>query len=107
MVAGDLRHRVTIQAPPLTADAIRGVATGSPTTVAEKVPVKIEPLDGRELVQAQQVAAHVTHRITMRYRAGVTPTQRIVFGTRTYHVIAVLNLEERNRWLRLLCVELA
>ncbi len=39
------------------------------------------------------------------YRAGVAPKQRLLFGARTLNIRAVVNPDERNRWLELLCEE--
>jgi SPP1 family predicted phage head-tail adaptor len=65
----------------------------------------VEPLQGRELWTAKQVVAEVTHRIRFRHLSGVVPTQRVVFGSRTFEILSVINPEERNRELELLCKE--
>jgi len=68
----------------------------------------IEPLSARELVQAQQIQSDITHRVTMRYRSDLTVTveQRILFdSTRVFEIISVLNRDERNEQLELLCKE--
>lgn len=65
----------------------------------------IEPLAGREFFQSQQVTNTVTHRIRCRYRPGVKASQQIRWGGRTFHLTAVLNLEERGEWLELMATE--
>ena len=64
--AGQLDKVVTIEAVTETQNA-RGEPV--PSWAAEAtVWARIEPLRGQELVTAQQRAANVTHKITMRYR---------------------------------------
>lgn len=65
----------------------------------------IRPLSGRELWQAQQVQADVTHAVRMRYRMGIDATMELDLKGRRLKIVAVLNLEERNRTLELLCQE--
>ena len=65
----------------------------------------IEPISGREFFQAQQVASTVTHRIRCRYRPGVNNRQQIRWQGRTFHLTAVLNIEERDEWLEIMAVE--
>lgn len=68
----------------------------------------IEPLTGRELLAAMQVQADISHRVTIRWPgATVTldPSMRILFGTRYFDINSILNTEERNRTLELLCTE--
>ncbi len=69
----------------------------------------VEPLSGRERVGAQQQHAETTHRIRMRYQPGTTVTtvKRILFGTRVFEIISVINKKEKNLMLELLCKEVA
>ena len=66
---------------------------------------EVVPLSGRELFQARQVEAEVTHRVTIRYRDGVSPKHRVIHKNRTLEVVSVLDREERERWLDLVCKE--
>ena len=66
---------------------------------------RIEPLSGRERLAAQRIEDTVTHRVTIRYRSGVSARQRIAFGVRVFNIRAVLDVDERNEWLELLCEE--
>ena len=101
---GALRHTVSIEKPVETTNAY---GEREVTWVAHKSDwrASIEPLAGRELWQAQQVQADVSHRVRIRYVAGVTPRMRIVFGTRTFQISSITNTEERNVELVLLCRE--
>jgi SPP1 family predicted phage head-tail adaptor len=54
---------------------------------------------------ADQRVASSTSWWVIRYRAGITPKMRLVFGTRIYDVLSVEDMDERERYLRLLCRE--
>jgi hypothetical protein len=47
----------------------------------------------------------ISHEIALRYRAGVVPAMRFRKGTRVFHILAVIDVEERKRWLKCLCEE--
>lgn len=103
MRAGRLRHRVTIQSVTTNTDSY-GQPIESWSTFAE-VWAAVEPLTGREYFQAQQLQAEVTYRVRIRYLTGVLPTMRVLHDSRTFEVQAVINLDERNRELHLMCRE--
>lgn len=65
----------------------------------------VEPLAGRELERALMVVAAATHKVTMRYWAGVSARDRLIFDNRTLNIESVRNVDERNRELVLICVE--
>ena len=100
MKAGALRHLLTLQQ---SADALnaRGEAIPNWSDVTD-LWGEITPLSGREGFQAQQMYASATHRIRIRYRAGVVPKMRFLKGSREFEIDAVLNVDERNR--ELVCI---
>lgn len=100
---GKLRHRVTIQSESTTADGGGGFTLA--WTDVTTVWAAVEPLKGAERLRGQQLEAAVTHKITIRHRSDVTTKQRLKFGTRLFNVRAVINPDERDRWLELLCEE--
>lgn len=103
MRAGKLRHLVTLQSP----STARGSAGGTVDAWSDVATVhaSIEPLQGREFIAAQQGQARVSHRVTIRYRAGVVPSMRVSFGARLFRIEAVLNTGERNIEQQLMCLE--
>jgi len=106
MRSGLLRHRVTIQQ--LVSASPQQDAGGEPDESWSAVATvwgAVEPLRGRELFAAQQVSSEVTGLIRIRYRAGVTPKMRCVFGTRNYDILAVVDPLERHREMQLLVRE--
>lgn len=103
MRSGELRHRVTVQKVTTLVDRFGDPKpTYSPLAT---VWASVEPLTAREVLQAGEAAADVTHRVRLRYMPGVSSMGRVVFGDRTFEVTSVINPEERNRELVLLCQE--
>ena len=100
---GNLRHRITLQKPVITRDSI-GQELEEWQDVAT-VWASIEPLSGKEYFNAQQTNSEVTTKITLRYLLGVTSQMRIIFQKHTYNILSVINFEERNIYLQLLCSE--
>ena len=105
MQAGKLNKRISLTALSETTNSF-GEQTGSYASYAT-VWAAIEPLSGRELEHAQQISAEITHKITVRYNSSVTSKHRITYGSRTFEIEAVLNPDERNEQLVLMCKEIA
>ena len=103
MNIGKLRHRVKLQGLTENQDGY-GQAVKSYTTYAT-VWASIEPLSGREIEHAKQITAETNYRITIRYNGNVKATDRVAFGDRTFEITAVVNPEERNEYLVLMCSE--
>jgi len=101
MRAGELRHRVIIQQKYVTQDA-EGITTESWADIAT-VWAAIEPLRGREFFDAAAVNAEVTTRIRIRYRSGIVPAMRVVYGSQVYEIESVIDVGGRRRELELLC----
>lgn len=109
MQAGKLRYLITIQR-----------LTGARDTTGEEtdtwyawaqVWVHFEPWtgsarSGREMwtPSGQLIALDYT-RIHLRYIAGITPKDRIVYAGRTFDILAVNNRDERNAELELIAKE--
>ena len=47
----------------------------------------------------------LVHDITIRHRAGVSPEMRFRAGTRIFHILSVVDVEDRGRWLICRCEE--
>jgi SPP1 family predicted phage head-tail adaptor len=105
MNIGRLRKRVQLQQLVRNQDDF-GEAVPSYSTYAT-VWASVEPLQGRELEFAQQISAEITHKVTIRYNAAVTSEHRVVYGERILEIEAVINPEERNEMLILMCKEAA
>lgn len=107
MRAGKLRHRVTIEVinpQNVTAD---GQPLPTWVTFAERW-ASVEPIEtsGREYLQAKAIEADISHTVTLRHLAGVTPKHRVQHKGRIFEIVSSANIEERGRMLVLLCKEL-
>ena len=103
MVAGTLRHTITIQKKTITTDSYGG--TVETWTDVSRVAALMEPLQGRELATAQTVNAETTTRITIRYFAGLIPANRIIFEGKFYNIQSVVDVELRHREMIILASE--
>ncbi len=66
---------------------------------------EILPQKSYERFQAAQLQTPTTHKITTRYRAGVTTAHRLVWGSRVFDVRGVVNPGEANVTLELTATE--
>jgi SPP1 family predicted phage head-tail adaptor len=100
---GRLRHRLTLEVANRTPDG-GGGASETWTTVAE-VWAEITPSNGTEAVDADALTGRVSHEIVFRCRPDVAPVMRLRSATRLFEIATVIDVDERRRWLKCLCVE--
>lgn len=104
MIAGDLRHRVTVlrRPDPQTHNAFGEVIT----TWSEIATVwgAVEPQSGNETIEQGARVAQVTHVVRIRRRADVRPEMRITNRGRVYEVLTVLDANKPGE-MRLICRE--
>lgn len=108
MKAGTLRHTVSIQQRSATIDALGDVSDSWVTLITARAEVR--PLSARELFAAQATQSQVSHQVTVRYRPELAApkaaaTYRVLFGSRVFDVHGVMNIDERNREIRMMCSE--
>ena len=101
MRAGRLRHRLVLQSKTETRDSYGAaiIAWTTETTVWGA----IEPLSARELFAQGQIQDEARVRIVMRYISGLDHTWRVVNDGRYYDIVEVINSDDRNAMLTLLC----
>ena len=95
--AGKLRQRVTLQSPTATQNSYgEEVITW---TDERTVYASIEPLQGREYMEARLQTQEISHRIRMRYQPdkALHPSWRVKYGSRTFLIESVANRMERDR----------
>ena len=100
IAAGTLNRRITIQEKTVTRDAY-GAEVIDWTEVAE-VWAAVLPIRGSEYVSLQMAQADLTTRFVIRYRAGVTPAMRIVYGDAVYDIKEVIDVRDSHRSLELM-----
>lgn len=100
---GALRQRVTIERP------VRTSGPGGSATLAWQrhalAFANVMPVSGREISISHGVAGRTTHKVIIRHRADVLPEMRITWGVRHLEILAVLDIESRQRRLLCLCEE--
>ena len=94
MRAGKLRHVVDIE----TATQVRTAEGGYTETWTRTAETRasIDPLIGREFFENQTVSGESTHKIRLRGYNSVTKTDRIVFGSRVFNIVSVIDVNERG-----------
>lgn len=109
MRAGKLRHQITIKAnSPVYDEYNRSKKVNDnwqPITNGSGVWSAIEPLQGRELERAREIAPTASHKITMRYLPGVTPKMQAYFESDVFDINAVLPKDMRKIELTLYVTE--
>lgn len=104
--AGRLRHRVQIEQLVTEQDSDGASVETWADAVGCFVPAEIMPLSGRELIAAAAVQAKVSTRIRIRYRAGISPSMRVVHRGILYGVEAVVPDQTSGvRYLTLMCTD--
>lgn len=66
----------------------------------------INPIVGKEYFAAETVNSEISHKIRIRYTEGIKPNMRIKFKERYFNIISVINYQERNVEMQLMCKEL-
>jgi SPP1 family predicted phage head-tail adaptor len=97
MVAGKLRHKLTIEKTTHITNAF-GEQESTWKTFAE-VWGRIRPLTGSERVVAAQTAAMEDAVFDIRYLEGIDPKMRINVNGKHYDISSIQDIEERNRSL--------
>ena len=106
--AGQLNCRITIKRPRTEFDAYGSVVPGWLEVMT--VWAGIQPLTGRELTSAGQLASEVSHQITVRYHPSLADTTQVagyraIYKGRVFNLHAVLNEDESNVLLTFLASE--
>jgi SPP1 family predicted phage head-tail adaptor len=101
----DLDKRITLQYQTRVPDGGGGFTT---TWVdAATIWAAIWPVSANDVTQANATVMVVSHRIRIRYRSVLKTSFRIKFGTRFFSIVSIINPNERNEYLDLLCKEAA
>lgn len=98
-----LRHRLALERPDRLASDDGGVEQN--WTEEAELWADLRPIAGSERIEADRVTGQITHEISLRYRSGVLPEMRFREDGRVFHILAVIDVEERRRWLKCLCEE--
>lgn len=111
MKAGDLRHYVMVQNRLETQNSSGEVEWSF--TDWQAMWASIEPLQGREFLQAAQIGSNLSAKIRVRYFPGITPKMRVKHAYLSggisfedlYDIETVIHINERLREMHLMCVK--
>ncbi len=103
-----LRHRVVLQAPVMSADGAGGFSRAWEDVAelwAEITPAQPRAWQATEPVVNQHQQSKVFLRVALRYRAGIRPDMRLMYGARILIIRAMENVDERGAEIGLLVEE--
>lgn len=92
MKSGELKHRGSVQHNVAAQDELGSFGPPDWREVTKRW-MKIEPIVGRELMAALAEKSGVTHRISMRYYAGLDVKHRIVHAGVIYEFVDVKHID--------------
>lgn len=101
---GALNQRVQIQRVSNTRDDMGGMIQ-SWATIAT-VWAEVKPISAGEQFRRQQIQASASHKVTIRYRNDLLPSDRIVWRNRTFQLKGEMNEDQRRRFSAWACEEL-
>lgn len=105
MRAGSAKERVRIERPTNTRTELGGYEASE--TIIERAWADIRPIKDTEFPQGDQMRAHATHRIFIRWRSlKIRHGDRIVSDDATYYVESAINVMHRNRHFEILAKEI-
>tara|TARA_R110001583_G_scaffold194878_1_gene367424 strand:+ start:937 stop:1266 length:330 start_codon:yes stop_codon:yes gene_type:complete len=100
---GKMRYRIKVENATNTRDAGGGMSQAYNS--AAFVYANIKPTNANSSYRQGMVQEKVTHEITMRFMKNIGTNSRISYGTRLFDVKGIINVDERDRFLKLLCEE--
>ena len=100
---GKMRYRIKVENATNTRDAGGGLAQAY--VAAAFVYANIKPTNANSTYRQGMVQEKVTHEVTLRYMKNIGTNSRISFGKRLFDIKGIINIDERDRFLKLLCEE--
>lgn len=100
---GQMRYQVKLQSPTNTTDTGGGIA--QTWALVANLWANIKPISGRETFRQGQIQDSTTHEVYIRYRTDIYTKYRILYGTRSFNIKHIKNMDERKRFMLLSCEE--
>jgi SPP1 family predicted phage head-tail adaptor len=101
----EFRHRVAIQTRGLTGSGLTGFA--ETYTTARTVWASVNPIKAAQQFDYRSVGVDATHVIKINGRTTINEkTDRLLYGTRTFEILTVENIQERGIVKIVTCKEL-
>lgn len=101
---GELRHRITFQ-------ELSSSQNDYGESLNEWIDIKtvyaaVYPVSGKEFFEAEKNNSEVSHKINIRYTSGLKPSMRIKLMERYFDIVSIINFQEKNTEIQILCKEL-
>ena len=104
MKARLLNKKITIQKLGEAVDDFGGIIEGGYQDFTT-VWASINPVTGKEAFLSNTDFATVSHKIKIRYLAGIDASMRIFWNDRVFEIKYFINYQEANREIEFLCEE--
>lgn len=104
-----MRHWVVLETKTKSRNSFGSETVAWTTNIGTWADVK--PLRGSNYFASMQLQSAITHSVTMRYQTLANSTEilpgycRLKLGDRAFTIQSVINPEERDIYLELMCVE--
>jgi SPP1 family predicted phage head-tail adaptor len=103
ITAGILKTSIEIQKQDRTSDGSGGyISTWSARAQTPKR-AKVEFKNGREIWNGERIEATSSFKMTMRFSAAVTESDRIIVKGRAHNIRSINNIEMQDRWMIIQC----
>ena len=100
---GERRHYLTIEVPKRVSDGMGG--TTVTWTPKANVWAAVWPVSSNERIQAEKPNLFVSHKIRFPFLKGFKGEWRLRKRSRIFSVVSILNVQEMDEELELLCKE--
>ena len=100
---GKMRYRVKVERATNTRDAGGGLSQVCNSVAT--IYANIKPKSANSTYRQGILQEKVTHEITIRFMKNIDTNSRITYGNRSFAVNGIINVDERDRFLTLLCEE--
>lgn len=101
----ELNKSLVFQAPVKVSDGAGGFTTT--WLSVGSVSAAVWPISATEIIKNDKNSMDITHRVRIRYRKGIKPFWRISYQDRYLNIISIINPDESNEMLDILCKEAA
>lgn len=102
---GDMRDEIILKNRTITTPRAGSVDFTETFGDEREVAALIETKDGLETFDGVNLITTVSHAITIRFIEGITEETWVEFKGRNFDIVNVINLDERDQFLKLLCNE--
>lgn len=100
---GKMRYRVKVERATNTRDAGGGLSQSFRSVAT--IYANIKPKNANSVYRQGMLQEKVTHEITIRYMKNIDTNSKITYGNRSFAINGIINVDERDRFLTLLCEE--